>query len=136
LDGTVVANVNIFEQYGVLHLTVDDTAGRNDTVTDVGAGIIFCRRQVVYLGIYVRILFEEVVPDILFEEIHVGPVIRIHSGDVAPVSIQLISVDLADIFVTDKDVFYEIMPVFLGTALQNLDEMPSSYDIHADGDIV
>ena len=28
------------------------------------------------------------------------------------------------------------MPVFLGTALQNLDEMPSSYDIHADGDIV
>ncbi len=68
------------------------------------------------LELIVRILIEEVVPDFRFQEIHICLIIRLYRCDIAPVVIDLISVDALQVFVTDQNILYEIITVFfLGT---------------------
>ncbi len=57
-----------FEQYGILHCTVNDTATRDQTVADLGACIVFGWRQIICLGVDLRFLMEEVIADILFQK--------------------------------------------------------------------
>ena len=65
------------------------------------ARIVFCRRKIVDLGVDARILAEEVISYLRFQEIHVGSVIGIYGSNVAPVGIDLVSVNPFQVFVTD-----------------------------------
>ena len=75
--------------------------------------IIFCRRQICHLGINTWKLLKEIVPDFRFEEIHVCLIIGIDRGNIAPVVFYLITVYLFQILVSDQDIRYKIISVFL-----------------------
>ena len=65
LDGTVIAYINLLEDNGILNLAVYDGTACNQTVPYLCARIVLCGRKVVNLGVDVRILPEEVIPDIM-----------------------------------------------------------------------
>ena len=108
LDHTIIADIALLKDHGILYHTVDDTSTGYQAVTHLGTGIIFCGRQVIHLGIYVRILLEEIVSHICFQEVHIGAVVIIHRCDISPVFLDLVSIDSLQILVTDKDISYEI----------------------------
>ena len=64
LDIAVVTNVGLLEDYRIFYLAVHDTAAGNQAVFDLRAHVIFGRGQVVHLGIDIRILLKEVIPDL------------------------------------------------------------------------
>ena len=69
---------------------------------------------------------EEIIADLRFQEIHVCLIIRFHTGDIAPVIFQFVSVNLLQILVTDQDICNKIKPVLLHTLLQHLNELSSA----------
>ena len=128
-DHTVISYKYITEQNRVLHGSVDDTSAGYQTVLHSCTRIVLSRRYICDLGLDRRLLFEEIVPDFRFQEIHVCLIISLCSRDIIPVVIDLISVNPLQIFVTDKNIIYKIMPSFLGSTLDQFDQLPSSDDI-------
>ena len=72
LDVAVIADKGFFENNGILHRSVDDAAAGNQAVGYLYADVVLRGRKVVHLGIDIRILTEEIVPDLRLQEIHVG----------------------------------------------------------------
>ena len=134
LDHTIIANIALFENDGILYHTIHDTSAGYQAVAHLGTGIVFCGRQIVYLGIYIRILFEEVISHICFQEIHVGTVIIVYRCDISPVILDLISVDSLQILVADQNISYKIVAIFLSTLLDHLNEQSPTYHINTAGD--
>ena len=115
---SVVAYVNIIQNNGVLYVTAasnkrllkDDgvldpavyksSAGKQ-TVLHVGTHIKLCRRQIIYLGINIRILSEEIISGLSLQEIHVRVKIVIDACNIAPVILQLISINPLHILITN-----------------------------------
>ena len=75
-----------------------------------------------------RILSEEVISYLRFEEIHVGSVIRIYGSNVAPVGIDLVSVNPLQVFVTDYNILYKDVVVLLCAALNHFDQLATADD--------
>ena len=133
LDHAVVTNIALFKDDGILYYTVDDTSTGYQTVAYLGTGIVFCGGQIIHLGIYIRILFEEIISDICLQEIHIGAVVIFYRSDVSPIILDLISIDSLQILVTDQNVSYEIISVFFRTFLDHLDQKSASNHIDAAG---
>ena len=76
---------------------------------------------------------EEIIADLRFQEIHVCLIIRFHTGDIAPVIFQFVSVNLLQILVTDQDICNKIKPVLLHTLLKHLNELSSAKHINTGG---
>ena len=130
----IITHIDVFEDHRMVDLAVDDTAAGNQAVPYAAARIVFCRRQIVGLGIDPRILPEEEFPDFRLQEVHVGPVIGFHGGDIAPVGVHLIAVDPLEILITDQDVFDKIVAVLLGASLDELNELPPADHVDPRGD--
>ena len=132
-DHTIIANITLLEDHGVLYHTVDNTSAGYQAVTHLRTGVVFCGRQIIHLGIYIRILLEEVISHIRFQEVHICAVVILHRCDISPVILDLISVDSLQILVTDQNISYEIITVFLSTLLDHLDQQSASYHIDTTG---
>ena len=77
-------------------------------------GLYFAGRQVCHLGINTWKLLKEIVPDFRFEEIHVCLIIGIVPVEtIAPVVFYLITVYLFRFLLSDQDIRYKIISVFL-----------------------
>ena len=92
-DHTVLSDKYLLKQDGILHSAVDDTAAGKKTVVHLAARIVFCRRKVIHLGVNLWSLAEEEVSYIRLEEIHIGAIIILHTRDIAPVILQLVTKD-------------------------------------------
>ena len=136
LDHTIIANIALFENDGILYHTIHDTSAGYQAVAHLGTGIVFCGGQIVYLGIYIRILLEEVISHICFQEIHVGTVIIVYRCNISPVILDLISVDSLQILIADQNISYKIITVFLSTLLNHLNQQSASNHIDTAGDSV
>ncbi len=62
LNDTVVSDIDLLKENRVFHRSVQNTAAGYKTVLDLCARIVLGRRKIIYLGIDLRILLEEVVP--------------------------------------------------------------------------
>src|SRR5699024_4865813 len=91
-DHTVISDKYLFKDDGVFYRTVNDTSASDKAVLHDRTRIVFCRRLVAHLGIYTRKLSEKVIPHLRLQEIHVCPVICIHSRYVAPIAAYLVPV--------------------------------------------
>ena len=67
-DIAVVSNIGLSEQNGILYHTIDDGSAGNKAVLYTGTYIILGRRQVLCLGIDIRVLLKEVIPDLCFRK--------------------------------------------------------------------
>lgn len=117
LDHAVVSYICFLEQNRVLYGSVDDGSAGDETVLNQGARIVFCRRKIIHLGVYVRIFLEEVVAvlPVLMKSMLVF-VVGIYGSNVAPVGIQLVCVDTLQVLVTYQDIAYKVHTVFCGAA--------------------
>ena len=64
LNGTITSNKYFLKDDGVLYSTIDDTSAGDQAILDLCTYILFCRRKIIYLGVDIRILTEEIVSDI------------------------------------------------------------------------
>ena len=80
----VVSDKCFLEQDGILHCSIDNASAGNETVLHIRSRIIFGRRKVADLGIYRRILFEEVIPHFRFQKIHICMIVGLRCRDIAP----------------------------------------------------
>jgi hypothetical protein len=87
--------------------------------------VVLCWRQVVNLGIYIWILFEEIIANLFLEEIHIGSIVILDCRDVSPVRFNLVPVYPLDIFIAYQDILHEIVPSLLSALLNQFDELPA-----------
>src|SRR5699024_7679205 len=124
----------LFKDDGVFYRTVNDTSASDNAVLHDRTRIVFCRRLVAHLGLYTRKLSEKVIPHLRLQEIHVCPVICIHSRYVAPIAAYLVPVYLFQILVPNQNIIYKIMSFFFRTVFYQIDELSPADDINAGGD--
>ena len=87
--------------------------------------VVLCWRQVVNLGIYIWILFEEIIANLFLEEIHIGSIVILDCRDVSPVRFNLVPVYPLDIFIAYQDILHQVVPSLLSALLNQFDELPA-----------
>ena len=68
LDHAIVSHICFLKQNRVLYSSVDDGTAGDETVFNQGTRIVFCRRKIIHLGVYIRIFLEEVVAYFRFKK--------------------------------------------------------------------
>ena len=106
LNYTIVSNKYILKQNGILNHSVYNTAAGDQTVLHHCARVVFGWRKVIDLGLDSRLLLEEIVADLRLQEIHVGLIIGFHSGNIAPVAVDLVAIDSLQILVANENIYY------------------------------
>jgi hypothetical protein len=64
----IISNINIFKQDRILNHSVYNTSTGNQRILNICARIVFSRWKIINLGLNCRLLFEEVVTDLRFQE--------------------------------------------------------------------
>ena len=123
LDIAVVADVSFLKDHRIFYLTVHNTSAGDQAVPDACSHIILGRRQIINPGINIRILLEEIIPDLRMKEIHVRLKVIIHGSDITPVFFDLVTVDTLHILITDQNIFHEIVSVFFCTSFDHLNQL-------------
>ena len=82
-DHTVVADIDILEQYRILDRTINNASTRNKTILYDRSRIIFCRWQIVDLCLDRRFLSEKVIPDLRLQKCHIGSIICLCSRNLS-----------------------------------------------------
>ena len=57
---TIASNIGFFEDHGIFNRAVHNTAAGYQAVFDLRAHVIFGRRQIVHLGVNIRVLLKEI----------------------------------------------------------------------------
>ena len=79
-------------------------------------------------------MIKEVLSDFRPQEIHICFVIGLHRRNISPICIYFISINPLDIFIADKDIFDQIIPVFFSAAFQQFNQLASSENIDSGRD--
>ena len=117
LNHAVLSNEYFLKQNGILHLAVDDTTAGNQAIVHFGANIVLRRRQIIHLGINLRLILEKVLAHLRLKEIHISLILGLHRRDVVPVFLHLVAINLLHVLVANQDIRNKVPTLLIRATL-------------------